>query len=222
MMTMMTHLNKFVANATLMQFYVTISDKLITGNFIVKIDDCEINVLYYIDREYNSNFYNNFINVIPSLIPVRSSCIEINNEKIFVKGNDKLFSALLLAGSIKYKNDKICFYGKVLELIKADKKNYLNIMINGVWIDNNNFLNIYNNIPIIFHIKNTSLCSNKNVQILYLKYNSGFTNSGNIINYQSDPELTVEKSIDTQEQLSQSLLADFMVEWEIRNANSRR
>lgn len=221
-MTMMTHLNKFVANAALMQFYVTISDKLITGNFIVKVNDCEINVLYYVDREHNSNFYNNFINVIPSLLPARNSCIEINNEKIFVKENNKLFSALLLAGSIEYKNDRIYFYGKVLELIKADKKNYLDIILNGVWINNNNFLNIYNNIPIIFHIKNTSLYNNKNVQILHLKYNSGFTNSGNIINYQSDPELIIEQSIDTREQLSQSSLAEFMVEWEIRNANSRK
>lgn len=222
MMTMMTLLDKFVANVALMQFYVTISDKLITGNFIVKVNDCEINVLYYIDREYNSDFYNNFINVIPSLIPAKSSCIEINNEKIFVKGNNELFSTLLLAGSIKYKNDRICFYGKVLELLKADEKNYLDIMLNGVWIDNNNFLNIYNNIPIMFHIRNTGLYNNKNVQILHLKYNSGFTNSGNVINYQSDPELIIEQSIDTQEQLSQSLLADFMVEWEIRNASTRR
>lgn len=215
----MTHLNKFIANAALMQFYVTISDKLITGNFVIEIDNYEINVLYYIDRERNSNFYNNFINVIPSLIPARNSCIEIDNEKIFVKGNDEFFSTLLLAGNVKHKNNKICFYGKVLELIKADRKSFLDISLSGVWIDKDKFLNVYNNTPIIFYIKNMSLCNNKNVQILQLKYNSGFTNSGNIMNYQSDPELLIKQSIDTQEQLSQSLITDLVVEWEIRNAN---
>ena len=214
----MTHSNKFVANAALMQFYVTISDKLITGNFVIGIDNYEINILYYIDREYNSNSYDNFINVIPSLMPAKSSCMEINGEKIFVKGNDEFFSTLLLAGNIKCKNNKICFYGKVIELIKADKQNFLDISLSGVWIDKDKFLNVYNSTPIMFYIKNTSLCNNKNVQILQLKYNSGFTNSGNIINYQSDPELLIKQSIDTQEQLSQSLITDLVVEWEIRNA----
>lgn len=214
----MTHLNKFVANAALMQFYITISDKLITGNFVIGIDDYEINVLYYVDREYNSNSYDNFINVIPSLIPAKSSCIEINGEKIFVKGNGEFFSTLLLAGNVKYKNNRICFYGKVLEIIKTNRGNYMSIKLSGVWIDNNKFLSIYNNVPNIFSIESIKLYNNKNIQILELEYNSGLTKESEVVEYHSDPQLVIEKSVDTQEQIDQSLLKDLIIEWEIRNA----
>lgn len=217
-MTMMTHLNKFIANATLAQFYIVVSDKLITGNFVVGIEDYEINVLYNINRDYNSISYNNFINVVPSLIPAESSCIEINGEKIFVKGNKELFSTLLLAGNVKQKDSKICFYGKVLEIIKTNKRNYIKVELSGVWIDGNKFLNIHNDIPYMFSVESVKFYNNKNVQILELEYNSGFTNKDDVVEYHSDPQLMVEKSIDTQEQIDQSLLKDLMTEWEIRNA----
>ena len=218
MMTM-TLLNKFVLIGTLSEFFIEIDDNFVRGKFIIRIDNTYLTIYYNICSQYNLQLYNEFIQHLPSFVPEIDSCVIFNSEKQVVKSEHGTAAQLFVSGNIKSKKDKFYFYARYLKPCNFIQKQDINIQLEGVWIDKNRFLNILNDTPYVFNIKNPTTNIDNKIKIASIKHNCGYQIKNNIvISNSNDEELILCNEKTTNNIIQKEYLENLLLEWEIMNS----
>ena len=212
---MKTLTNQFQIVGTLTECSAETTEDGIHASFGVKSHNETITVRYFITQ---AEEINNFCEMIKLIIPD----FGISERKVYaVKFPNNTPIKLLCTGNIKSKKDRIFFNGEGLKIINTNSVNYCDdfkITLEGVWVDDNRFLNIIYDSPQVFKIKKPDECKERQVYCCSMALNNGYSINGDTIKKENgDYDFCVWRASpnNTQRKMAPYSVKYYLKEWSI-------
>lgn len=212
---MKTLTNQFQIVGTLTECFVDFNADGICANFGVKTHDQTITVRYWSSKH---EIADGFIEMIKQIVPE----FEVGKQRSYeVKTPTDTPIKLFCTGNIKSKKDRIFFNGEGLKIINTNSVNYCDdfkITLEGVWVDDNRFLNIIYDSPQVFKIKKPDECKERQVYCCSMALNNGYSVDGDTIKKENgDYDFNVRRLTpnNTQRIMAPYSVKHYLKEWSI-------
>lgn len=219
---MISLLNRFSLVGILKECRIDFFPSHIKAKFNIEVDNQnEITVYYSINKKFHSDKYKEFIDLIPQFHPTIKGYVWNGKEKYYTISSDNLLekstNKLFISGNILERNGNVYLNGEYIKITKL--KNEFSFSFEGIVIDNNHILNIVNDNPRVFNIKN-NLSSSEKIYNFSVKYNFGYRIENlNVFNENKDLNFTIIKNNKTNKIIKQKDIDNYMLEWEIINSD---
>lgn len=219
---MISLLNRFSLVGILKECRIDLFPSHIKAKFNIEVDNQnEITVYYSINKKFHSDKYKEFIDLIPQFHPTIKGYVWNGKEKYYTISSNNLLenktNKLFISGNILERNGNVYLNGEYIKITKL--KNEFSFSFEGVVIDNNHILNIVNDSPRVFNIRN-NLNSSEKVYNFSVKYNFGYKIENlNVFNEDKDSNFTLIKKNKTKKIIEQKDINNYMLEWEIINSD---
>lgn len=219
---MISLLNRFSLVGILKECRIDLFPSHIKAKFNIEVDNQnEITVYYSINKKFHSDKYKEFIDLIPQFHPTIKGYVWNGKEKYYTISSDNLLenktNKLFISGNILERNGNVYLNGEYIKITKL--KNEFSFSFEGIVIDNNHILNIVNDSPRVFNIRN-NLNSSEKIYNFSVKYNFGYKIENlNVFNEDKDSNFTLIKKNKTKKIIEQKDIDNYMLEWEIINSD---
>ena len=219
---MISLLNRFSLIGILKECRIDLFPSHIKAKFNIEVDNQnEITVYYSINKKFHSDKYKEFIDLIPQFHPTIKGYVWNGKEKYYTISSNNLLenktNKLFISGNILERNGNVYLNGEYIKITKL--KNEFSFSFEGIVIDNNHILNIVNDSPRVFNIRN-NLNSSENIYNFSVKYNFGYKIENlNVFNEDKDLNFTLIKKNKTKKMIEQKDIDNYMLEWEIINSD---
>lgn len=219
---MISLLNRFSLVGILKECRIDFFPSHIKAKFNIEVDNQnEITIYYSINKKFHSDKYKEFIDLIPQFHPTIKGYVWNGKEKYYTISSDNLLekstNKLFISGNILERNGNVYLNGEYIKITKL--KNEFSFSFEGIVIDNNHILNIVNDSPRVFNIKN-NLSSSEKIYNFSVKYNFGYRIENlNVFNENKDLNFTIIKNNKTNKTIEQKDIDNYMLEWEIINSD---
>lgn len=219
---MISLLNRFSLVGILKECRIDLFPSHIKAKFNIEVDNQnEITVYYSINKKFHSDKYKEFIDLIPQFHPTIKGYVWNGKEKYYTISSNNLLenktNKLFISGNILERNGNVYLNGEYIKITKL--KNEFSFSFEGIVIDNNHILNIINDSPRVFNIRN-NLNSSENIYNFSVKYNFGYKIENlNVFNENKDSNFTLIKKNKTKKIIEQKDIDNYMLEWEIINSD---
>lgn len=219
---MISLLNRFSIIGILKECRIDLFPSHIKAKFNIEVENQnEITVYYSINKKFHSDKYKEFIDLIPQFHPTIKGYVWNGKEKYYTISSNNLLenktNKLFISGNILERNGNVYLNGEYIKITKL--KNEFSFSFEGIVIDNNHILNIVNDSPRVFNIRN-NLNSSENIYNFSVKYNFGYKIENlNVFNESKDSNFTLIKKNKTKKIIEQKDIDNYMLEWEIINSD---
>lgn len=219
---MISLLNRFSLVGILKECRIDLFPSHIKAKFNIEVDNQnEITVYYSINKKFHSDKYKEFIDLIPQFHPTIKGYVWNGKEKYYTISSNNLLenktNKLFISGNILERNGNVYLNGEYIKITKL--KNEFSFSFEGIVIDNNHILNIVNDSPRVFNIRN-NLNSSEKIYNFSVKYNFGYKIENlNVFNEDKDSNFTLIKKNKTKKIIEQKDIDNYMLEWEIINSD---
>ena len=219
---MISLLNRFSLIGILKECRIDLFPSHIKAKFNIEVDNQnEITVYYSINKKFHSDKYKEFIDLIPQFHPTIKGYVWNGKEKYYTISSNNLLenktNKLFISGNILERNGNVYLNGEYIKITKL--KNEFSFSFEGIVIDNSHILNIVNDSPRVFNIKN-NLNSSEKIYNFSVKYNFGYKIENlNVFNEDKDSNFTLIKKNKTKKIIEQKDIDNYMLEWEIINSD---
>ena len=219
---MISLLNRFSLVGILKECRIDFFPSHIKAKFNIEVNNQnEITVYYSINKKFHSDKYKEFIDLIPQFHPTIKGYVWNGKEKYYTISSDNLLekstNKLFISGNILERNGNVYLNGEYIKITKL--KNEFSFSFEGIVIDNNHILNIVNDNPRVFNIKN-NLSSSEKIYNFSVKYNFGYKIENlNVFKENKDLNFTIIKNNKTNKIIEQKDIDNYMLEWEIINSD---
>ena len=219
---MISLLNRFSLIGILKECRIDLFHSHIKAKFNIEVDNQnEITVYYSINKKFHSDKYKEFIDLIPQFHPTIKGYVWNGKEKYYTISSNNLLenktNKLFISGNILERNGNVYLNGEYIKITKL--KNEFSFSFEGIVIDNSHILNIVNDSPRVFNIRN-NLNSSEKIYNFSVKYNFGYKIENlNVFNEDKDSNFTLIKKNKTKKIIEQKDIDNYMLEWEIINSD---
>ncbi len=219
---MISLLNRFSLVGILKECRIDLFPSHIKAKFNIEVDNRnEITVYYSINKKFHSDKYKEFIELIPQFHPTIKGYVWNGKERYYTISSDNLLekqiNKLFISGNILERNGNVYLNGEYIKITKL--KNEFSFSFEGIIIDNNHILNIVNDSPRVFNIKN-NLSASEKIYNFSVKYNFGYKIENlNVFNEDKDLNFKIIKKSKTNKTIEQKDIDNYMLEWEIINSD---
>ena len=154
---MISLLNRFSLIGILKECRIDLFSSHIKSKFNIEVDNKnEITVYYSINKKFHSDKYKEFIDLIPQFHPTITGYVWNGKEKYYTISSNNLLenktNKLFISGNILERNGNVYLNGEYIKITKL--KNEFSFSFEGIVIDNSHILNIVNDSPRVFNIRN--------------------------------------------------------------------
>lgn len=213
----MNLLNKFTLIGYLSEIRVDLFRSHIKAKLSIDLKDHNITCYATISRRFNKEWYQEFESLLSRLAPKQDGWVYVNGEQYYKIGESAQPSCLFLSGNISSSGDMIFFNFEYCKILDEQLSSYISIEIEGQFVDKDKFLNIISDSPRIFNLKRPNQAIDGNIYKAWLRYNPSYRIQDDIIYPVDISKLTLKRIEQTNKQISDEQLQDYLLEWKIIN-----
>ena len=212
-------LNRFTLVGDLKECRIDVFPSHIKAKFNIEIDNQqEITVGYLINKKFHKEKYKELIDLIPFLHPYVNGYVWSEKSQYYCLSSSNLLEKLFISGNVLEKNGNVYFNAEYIKRTKL--KNEFSFEFEGIVIDKEHILNVVNDSPRIFNIKNNLKASGRiyNFSVDYIS-NYEIKNDNVYLNKQNYNFVYNNKHY-TNKKFSEKEIENYLLEWEIINSNN--
>ena len=213
----MNLLNKFTLIGYLSEIRVDLFRSHIKAKLSIDLQGHSITCYATISRRFNNEWYQEFESLLSRLEPQRDGWAYVNNEQYYKIGASVQPSCLFLSGNISSSIDMIFFNFEYCKILDEQLAPYVSIEIEGQFVDKDRFLNIISDSPRIFNLKCPSRAIEGKIYKAWLRYNPSYRVQDDTIYHVDIKKLTLARIEQTNKQIPDAQLQDYLLEWKIIN-----
>ena len=213
----MNLLNKFTLIGYLSEIRVDLFRSHIKAKLSIDLQDNNITCYATISRRFNKEWHHEFESLLSQLVPKQDGWAYVNGEQYYKIGASVQPSCLFLSGNISSSGDMIFFNFEYCKILDEQLAPYVSIEIEGQFVDKDKFLNIISDSPRIFNLKRPSRAMDGKIYKAWIRYNPSYKVQDDTIYPIGINKLTLAKIEQTNKQIPDEQLQDYLLEWKIIN-----
>lgn len=213
----MNLLNKFTLIGYLSEIRVDLFRSHIKAKLSIDLQDNNITCYTTISRRFNKEWHHEFESLLSRLAPKQDGWVYVNGEQYYKMDSCTQPSCLFLSGNISSSSDMIFFNFEYCKILDEQLSPYISIEIEGQFVDKDKFLNIISDSPRIFNIKRPNQAINGKIYKVWLRYNPSYRIQDDTIYPVDINKLTLARIEQTNKQITDEQLQDYLLEWKIIN-----
>ena len=213
----MNLLNKFTLIGYLSEIRVDLFRSHIKAKLSIDLQDHNITCYATISRRFNKEWYHEFESMLSHLVPKQDGWVYMNDEQYYKMNSCAQSSCLFLSGNISSSGDMIFFNFEYCKILDEQLAPSVSIEIEGQFVDKDKFLNIISDSPRIFNLKRPNQAIDGKIYKAWLQYNPSYRIQDDTIYPVDMSKLILERIEQTNKQISDEQLRDYILEWKIIN-----
>ena len=213
----MNLLNKFTLIGYLSEIRVDLFRSHVKAKISIDLQVHNITCYATISRRFNKEWHHEFESMLSHLVPKQDGWVYVNGEQYYKMGSCTQPSCLFLSGNISSSGDMIFFNFEYCKILDEQLATSVSIEIEGQFVDKDKFLNIISDSPRIFNLKRPSRDIDGKIYKAWLQYNPSYRVQDDTIYPVDVNKLTLAKIEQTNKQIPEEQLQDYMLEWKIIN-----
>ena len=213
----MNLLNKFTLIGYLSEIRVDLFRSHIKAKLAIDLHSYIVTCYATISRRFNNEWYHEFEALLSRLVPKQDGWVYVNGEQYYKMDSCAQPSCLFLSGNISSSGDMIFFNFEYCKIIDEQLSPYISIEIEGQFVDKDKFLNIISDSPRIFNLKRPNQAIDGKIYKAWLRYNPSYRIQDDIIYPVDINKLTLKRIEQTDKQITDEQLQDYILEWKIIN-----
>ena len=213
----MNLLNKFTLIGYLSEIRVDLFRSHIKVKLAIDLHSHIVTCYATISRRFNKEWHHEFEAMLSRLVPKQDGWVYVNGEQYYKMDSGTQPSCLFLSGNISSSGDMIFFNFEYCKILDEQLAPYVLIEIEGQFVDKDKFLNIISDSPRIFNIKCPSRVIDGKIYKAWLQYNSSYRVQDDTIYPVDINKLTLARIEQTDKQITDEQLQDYLLEWKIIN-----
>ena len=213
----MNLLNKFTLIGYLSEIRVDLFRSHIKAKLSIDLQDNNITCYATISRRFNKEWHHEFESLLSRLAPKQDGWVYVNGEQYYKMDLSTQPSCLFLSGNISSSGDMIFFNFEYCKILDEQLAPYISIEIEGQFVDKDKFLNIISDSPRIFNLKRPNRAIDGKIYKAWLQYNPSYRVQDNTIYPMDINKLTLARIEQTNKQITDEQLQDYLLEWKIIN-----
>ena len=213
----MNLLNKFTLIGYLSEIRVDLFRSHIKAKLAIDLHSYIVTCYATISRRFNNEWYQEFESLLSRLVPKQDGWVYVNGEQYYKIDSYTQPSCLFLSGNISLSGDMIFFNFEYCKILDEQLATSVSIEIEGQFIGKDRFLNITSDSPRIFNLKRPNQAIDGRIYKTWLRYNPSYKIQDDTIYPVDIDKLTLVKIEQTNKQISDERLQDYMLEWKIIN-----
>lgn len=213
----MNLLNKFTLIGYLSEIRVDLFRSHIKVKLAIDLHSHIVTCYATISRRFNKEWYHEFESLLSQLVPKQDGWAYVNGEQYYKIGASTQPSCLFLSGNISSSGDMMFLNFEYCQIVDKQSQPSMSIEMEGQFVDNDKFLNIISDSPRIFNIKRPKQSSGDRIYKIWIQYNPSYTIQDDIVYPVEVDRLTLVKIEQTNKQIPDEQLQDYLLEWKIIN-----
>ena len=213
----MNLLNKFTLIGYLSEIRVDLFRSHIKAKLSIDLQDNNITCYATISRRFNKEWHHEFEVLLSYLVPKQDGWVYVNGEQYYKMDSCAQPSCLFLSGNISSSVDIIFFNFEYCKILDEQLAPYVSIEIEGQFVDKDRFLNIISDSPRIFNLNRPNQAIDGKIYKAWLKYNPSYRIQDDTIYPVDINKLTLSRIEQTNKQIPDEQLQDYLLEWKIIN-----
>lgn len=213
----MNLLNKFTLIGQLSEIRVDLFRSHIKAKLAIDLHSCIVTCYATISRRFNKEWYREFESLLSRLVPKQDGWVYVNGEQYYKMDSYTQPSCLFLSGNISSSGDMMFFNFEYCKILDEKLSPSVSIEIEGQFVDKDKFLNIISDSPRIFNLKRPNQAIDGKIYKAWLRYNPSYRIQDDIIYPVDISKLTLKKIEQTNKQIPDEQLQDYLLEWKIIN-----
>ena len=213
----MNLLNRFTLIGYLSEIRVDLFRSHIKAKLSINLQGYNITCYTTISKRFNNEWYKEFESLLSRLIPKQDGWVYVNNKQYYTINSCTQPSCIFLSGNISSSSNMIFFNFEYCKIMNEQLTPYISIEIEGQFIDKDKFLNIISDSPRIFNLKRPNRAIDRKIYKAWLQYNPSYRVQDNTIYPVDISKLTLARIKQTNKQITDEQLQDYILEWKIIN-----
>lgn len=213
----MNLLNRFTLIGYLSEIRVDLFRSHIKAKLSIDLQGYNITCYTTISKRFNNEWYKEFESLLSRLIPKQDGWVYVNNKQYYTINSCTQPSCIFLSGNISSSSDMIFFNFEYCKILDEQLSPYISIEIEGQFVGKDKFLNIISDSPRIFNLKRPNQAIDGKIYKTWLRYNPSYRIQDDTIYPVDISKLTLKKIEQTNKQIPDEQLQDYMLEWKIIN-----
>ena len=213
----MNLLNKFTLIGYLSEIRVDLFRSHIKAKLSIDLQGYNITCYATISRRFNKEWHHEFESLLSRLVPKQDGWVYVNGEQYYKMDSCTQPSCLFLSGNISSSGGIIFFNFEYCKILDEQLAPSVSIEIEGQFVDKDKFLNIISDSPRIFNLKRHNQAIDGKIYKVWLRYNPSYRIQDDIIYPVDIDKLTLVKIEQTNKQIPDGQLQNYMLEWKIIN-----
>lgn len=213
----MNLLNKFTLIGYLSEIRVDLFRSHIKAKLSIDLQDHNITCYATISRRFNKEWHHEFESLLSRLVPKQDGWVYVNGEQYYKMDSCTQTSCLFLSGNISSSGDMIFFNFEYCKILDEQLTPSISIEIEGQFVGKDKFLNIISDSPRIFNLKRPNQAIDGKIYKTWLRYNPSYRIQNDTIYPVDINKLTLARIEQTNKQIPEEQLQDYMLEWKIIN-----
>ena len=213
----MNLLNKFTLIGYLSEVRVDLFRSHIKAKLSIDLQDNNITCYATISRRFNKEWHHEFEALLSRLVPKQDGWVYVNGEQYYKIDSCAQPSCLFISGNISSSVDMIFFNFEYCKILDEQLAPYVLIEIEGQFINKDRFLNIISDSPRIFNLKCPSRAIDGKIYKAWLQYSPSYRVQDDTIYPVDISKLTLTRIEQTNKQITDEQLQDYLLEWKIIN-----
>lgn len=213
----MNLLNKFTLIGYLSEIRVDLFRSHIKAKLSIDLQDHNITCYATISRRFNKEWYHEFESLLSRLAPKQDGWVYVNGEQYYKIDSCTQPSYLFLSGNISSSCDMIFFNFEYCKILDEKLSPFVSIEVEGQFVGKDKFLNIISDSPRIFNLKRPNQAIDGKIYKAWLRYNPSYRIQDDTIYPVDISKLTLKRIEQTNKQIPDEQLQDYLLEWKIIN-----
>lgn len=213
----MNLLNRFTLIGYLSEIRVDLFRSHIKAKLSIDLQGYNITCYTTISRRFNNEWYQEFESLLSRLAPKQDGWVYVNGEQYYNIDSCAQPSCLFLSGNISSSSDMIFFNFEYCKIFDEKLSPYISIEIEGQFVGKDKFLNIISDSPRIFNLKCPNQAIDRKIYKTWIRYNPSYRIQDDTIYPVDISKLTLKRIEQTNKQITDEQLQDYLLEWKIIN-----
>ena len=213
----MNLLNKFTLIGYLSEIRVDLFRSHIKAKLAIDLHSYIVTCYATISRRFNNEWYQEFESLLSRLEPQRDGWAYVNGEQYYKIGASAQPSCLFLSGNISSSGDMMFLNFEYCQIVDKQPHPSMSIEMEGRFVDKDKFLNIISDSPRIFNLKHPNRVIDSKIYKAWLQYNPSYRLQDDTIYPVDIDRLTLTRIEQTNKQIPEEQLQDYLLEWKIIN-----
>ena len=213
----MNLLNKFTLIGYLSEIRVDLFRSHIKVKLSIDLQGHNITCYATISRRFNKEWHHEFEALLSRLVPKQDGWVYVSGKQYYKMDSCTQPSCLFLSGNISSSVDMIFFNFEYCKILDEQLAPYMSIEIEGQFVDKDKFLNIISDSPRIFNLKRPNRAIDGQIYKAWIQYNPSYRVQDDTIYPVDINKLTLARIEQTNKQITDEQLQDYLLEWKIIN-----
>lgn len=213
----MNLLNKFTLIGYLSEIRVDLFRSHIKAKLAIDLHSHIVTCYATISRRFNNEWYKEFESLLSRLVPKQDGWAYVNGEQYYKIGALTQPSCLFLSGNISSSGDMMFLNFEYCQIVDKQSQPSMSIEIEGQFVDKDKFLNVISDSPRIFNLKRPNQDIDGKIYKACLQYNPSYRIQDDTIYPVDISKLTLKRIEQTNKQITDEQLKDYLLEWKIIN-----